>query len=156
MEITTKITTKKTIEIQESFEQLQEMLDDSQTEQEKKKLEFLICVKTGEHKTKGAISRHLDLPYHRVSSWFDRYLQGGLEEVFAHKSRGKTSKLSPEVIQLIATRIEQKPYFQKMSEIKDWLWEAHGIDVAEYVVAYNLKKNFDLVKTISIKPQETE
>lgn len=123
------------LEIQESSEELKQLLDKQTTVQMKERLQALYLLKTGTLCTLQELSSVLVRDPSTIYRWFQKYKQEGLEGLLKpYKSPGKTTTIPLTAMGKLKQYLEENQGFTSYGEIQTWLKVECGVDVSYHVV----------------------
>ncbi|MGL5196693.1 MAG: helix-turn-helix domain-containing protein [Chroococcales cyanobacterium] len=124
------------LEIQESSEELKQLLLDKQTSvQMKERLQALYLLKTGTLSTLQELSSVLVRDPSTIYRWFQKYKREGLEGLLKpYKSPGKTTTIPSAAMGKLKQYLEEHEGFPSYGEIQAWLKEECGVEVSYHVV----------------------
>lgn len=112
------------ITITESDAELQRLIRNEQGRLRLHRLSALYLYKTGQAKTYSAIGKLLGYERHTVSMWFQKYKEGGLEELMRIEKPGpkEKTKITQEVMNKLKAKLERSPEdFNSYKQIQHWV-----------------------------------
>lgn len=142
------------LEIQESSEELKELLLDKQTSvQMKERLQALYLLKTGTLSTLQELSSVLVRDPSTIYRWFQKYKREGLEGLLKpYKSPGKTTTIPSAALAKLEQYLEEDEGVSSYGEMQTWLKEECGVDVSYHVVYRAVSQKLNIPKITGSKP----
>ena len=126
------------LEIQESAEELKQMLLVEKVASIKEKVQLLYLLKTGYAKTVTNAAQILGRNRSTVQQWLQVYRSQGLKRLLEQKhSPGRPRKIPQWAQQALKKQLDTQEGFNDYQEIVDWLKENLGI-TAKYKTVYKL------------------
>jgi transposase len=146
------------IEIVESEAELQRMIRNEQGRLKLHRLSALFLFKTGQAKTYSAIGKLLGYERHTISMWFNKYKEGGLEQLLIVDKPGpkEKTKITGDVLEKLRAKIEDEQHqFRSYKEIQQWLNETCDLDLSystvHSIVRYELEYDLKAIKREQIQ-----
>lgn len=144
------------IEIVESVETLQSLLQQEKNSQKRERIQALYWIKTNLVESIGHLSSLNGKHRTTVSRWLSSYRKGGILKLLdIYKSSGRKTIIPPEIQQALINELNEKEGFSSYKEIQIWLYTVHGLDVSYKVVhdtvRYRLKAKLKAPRRSNIK-----
>lgn len=73
------------------------------------------------------IARHLGLHEQTVRAWVKAFLGGGLEAMADKPRGGKSSAVTPQILELVRQEIAQGQRIWTAGQVADWVAQQHGV-----------------------------
>ncbi len=126
------------IEIQESVEELEELLREQKKSRCKERIQALYLIK-GQKMSVSEIAKLLGRHRGTVQRWLADYRQGGIETVVEFgTSSGRKRVIPPWAVSSLEKQLEQPDGgFQRYTQIQQWLDSTLGVE-AEYATVHHL------------------
>lgn len=119
------------LEIQESAEELKQLLRVQTTAMSKERIQLLYLLKTQQAKTVQAAASLLGRNRVTVQEWLQRYRSGGMNALLKRKNHtGRPRKLPKWAEQALYKRLQQPEGFDSYQAIGNWLENTLGLTVA--------------------------
>ena len=146
------------IDIQESSEELRELLSQQSRAVERSKVQLLWWLQSGQATQVNELAGLSG--YHRttVSSWLSQDRQGSLAQLLARgQSSGRPRAIVGKVREHLAQELETPEGFASYGEVQRWLAAVHGCHVAyqtvHKTVRYDLKAKLKVLRPVSEKQE---
>jgi putative transposase len=144
------------IEINETLEELQELLRKQKTGSGKERVQALYLLKSRQVETVQHLAFVLGRGRITIQRWLKLYREGGLSNLLEErKSSGRPKKIPLDVRSLISRELSDPEGFKSYEEVRTWLWAEFGIEasykVVHEVVHYKLKAKLKAPRPRSIK-----
>ncbi len=117
------------LEIQESQDELKELLRNQKTASDKERVQLLHLLKSEQAKTLQQAAAILGRHRVTIQTWARAYRQGGLKQLLSHKPHpGGQSTLPNWAAAKLKQRLEQPEGFESYEAIRQWLATELGIE----------------------------
>lgn len=126
--------------IQESLDELKQMLRETRDADKKLRLNMLVLLKSQQYKTRTAVADHLGFGRNTIGKWLARYEQNGLEVMLEKQSPGcpKGQRTLPEeVYDSLKAKLSESSGFASYIDVRSWVEQEHGIE-ASYSTLYKI------------------
>jgi transposase len=126
------------LEIQESEEDLKQLLRTQKTASGKERIHLLYLLKSKQAKTVQEAASILGRHRATIQEWLKQYREGGIENLLKSKPRSGRPRAIPDwAVSALQQRLEEPQGFDGYQAICDWLESQLGI-VAEYKTVHQL------------------
>jgi transposase len=149
------------LEIQESEEELKQLLRTQKTASGKERIHLLYLLKSKQAATVQAASTILGRHRATLQEWLRLYRQGGIDELLQRKSpSGRPRSIRQWAERALQKRLEEPQGFDGDQAICDWLESQLGI-VAEYktvhqLVHYRLQASPKVPRPVSVEQSDEQ
>jgi transposase len=118
------------LEIQESVEELKQLLRVQTTATGKERIQVLYLLQTQQAKTVQAAAAMLGRNRVTVQDWLQRYRDGGMDALLSRKKpSGRPRKLPQWAVSALSKRLQDPEGFESYQAICDWLKNTLGLSV---------------------------
>ena len=144
------------VEIQESAEQLKEMMNEQSRAKFRERLQILYWIKTGIFSSLQPLADHLGRSKSVVVKWLKIYRTQGLAGLLQWNYHGgRRSKISEAVLSAIQSRLDDPTQgFRSYKEIQSWILKEYEIDIpystVHQIIRYQLKAKLKVARPTSI------
>jgi transposase len=144
------------LEIQESEDELKQLLRSQKTATGKERIHLLYLLKSKQAQTVQDAASILGRHRATVQEWLKHYREGGIEELLKSRPRSGRPRAIPDwAVAALQKRLEEPQGFDGYQSICDWLESQLGI-VAEYktvhqLVHYRLQSSPKVPRPISVE-----
>ena len=144
------------LEIQESEDELKQLLRSQKTATGKERIHLLYLLKSKQAQTVQDAASILGRHRATVQEWLKHYREGGIEELLKSRPRSGRPRAIPDwAVAALQKRLEEPQGFDGYQSICDWLENQLGI-VAEYktvhqLVHYRLQSSPKVPRPISVE-----
>lgn len=144
------------VEIQESEEELKELMSGQRLARLRDRVRALYLCKSGQVQTRRELAALLGCNESTLYRWFCLYQSEGLTGLLQVKtSPGKPSKLPPDVLEGLRTRLGERDGFESYGAIQTWLAQEYNVQAAyatvHGIVRYKLQSKLKAPRPISIE-----
>lgn len=123
------------IDIQESGEELKELMSQQTKARLRDRVRAIYLYKMGQVQTRRELATILGCNESTLYRWFCRYQSQGLTGLLQVKtSPGKPSKLPADVLEGLRQRLQERDGFQSYGEIQSWLADEYNVQAAYQTV----------------------
>lgn len=123
------------LDIQETAEELRNLLKKETNTQKKERLHALYLLKSGQVTTLEALSKLLVRDTSTIYRWFQKYKTEGLTGFLKlYIPAGRPLTIPPEALEQLKQKVQEPEAFKTYGEIQLWLKANCGVDVDYYVV----------------------
>jgi transposase len=131
--------------VQESREELSRLLKAETDVRKRERLQFLFWHRSGLVTSRKEAAALLDKSLPTITEWISRYGERGLKGLLEmdYRGGGHLRIVPDEVVQELAERLEDEQGFASYHEIRAWLKEDKGIEVAYSTVHGRVKYGLD-------------
>lgn len=150
------MTTAFDVDIQESGEELKELMSRQTKARLRDRVRALYLCQTGQVQTRRGLAAQLGCNESTIYRWFCTYQAKGLAGLLEVKaSPGKPSKLPPAVLTKLQQRLQERSGFQSYGEIQRWLEQECGVSAAYQtvhgIVRYKLQSKLKVPRPVSLE-----
>jgi transposase len=144
------------VEIQESAEQLKEMMNEQSRAKFRERLQILYWIKTGLFNSLQPLADHLGRSKSVVFKWLKIYRTQGLSGLLQWNYRGgRRSRISEAILSAIQCRLDDPTQgFRSYKEIQSWILKEYEIDIpystVHQIIRYQLKAKLKVPRPTSI------
>jgi transposase len=147
------------LEINESSEELKELLRKQKVAAAKERIQLLYLLKTRQVLTIQEVAKVLGRNRVTVQDWLKKYREGGLSSLLNFsKSTGRPPVVPKYVVNALLKRLEEPEGFNSYKEIGQWLKEKFALEVnyktLHKLVHYKLKASPKIAKPQSNEQKE--
>jgi transposase len=144
------------VEIQESGEELKELMSRQTRARLRDRVRALYLCKTGQIQTRRELAQLLGCNESTLYRWFCQYQSEGLTGLLQVKtSPGQPSKLPAEALEGLRQRLQERHGFHSYGEIQTWLEEEYNVKAAYQtvhgIVRYKLKSKLKVPRPASLE-----
>ena len=124
------------ITIEESAQFLEKQLKNTRTANQKKRLQVLWWLKTGQVQEYQELAHRLGRDKSTITRWLQKYRRGRLSELLlVKKAPGQVPHLTLEVLAGLKERLEKGVPFKSYGEIVEWLKTEYNLELT-YATVY--------------------
>lgn len=147
------------IEISETVDELKNLLNSTENQKVKERIQTLYWLKSEQIKSENAIANLTGKHRTTVSRWLRSYRTGGINAVLVKgKSTGRSRKLNSEIEQSLKQELQDEQGFSSYKEIQTWLQVVHDVEMSytgvHQLVRYRLKAKLKVPRPVHIKQEE--
>ncbi|MUL35094.1 helix-turn-helix domain-containing protein [Gloeocapsopsis dulcis] len=149
------------LQIQETIEQLKELLKQQTIVSGLEKIQALYWFQTGQIKTVTGIATALGKNRTTIHRWWSKYQAGGIRALLGEQKLlpGRKPAIGAEVAEKLASRLAQEKGFKTYEQIQSWLATECGVKASYSVVykttRYRLQAQLKVPRPQSIKQDPT-
>ena len=119
------------IEVQESTEELKELIRKQTKAAKRDRLRALYLQQTGQVQSRRQLAEMLGCAESTIYRWFKKYQNQGLEGLLEIKtSPGRPTKISGQALRDLNKQLKTRSGFGSYGEIQEWLAEEHQLETA--------------------------
>jgi transposase len=149
------------IKIEESEDELRELLRQQKTASGKERLQLLYLLKSEQVESVVEAARVIGRNRVTLERWLGKYRQGGVLQLLApHPGRGRKRHIPQAADQKLQQQLQQSEGFDSYGEIQQWLKRECGVEVSYPVVhlhvRYRLKAKLKVPRPVSVEQQAQE
>ncbi|MBF0239001.1 MAG: helix-turn-helix domain-containing protein [SAR324 cluster bacterium] len=150
--------------IQESAEELKNILKNEKNSRKKQRVNMLYMLKSGQVKTMKEAGAILAVDRNTIGRWLAAYEQGGVPELLQIKTKpNRKLSIPADVLEELKQKLEKPGSFESYKSIWLWLKDEKQLDVkyktvhkiVRYMLKFKIKKNKPPVRA-SKKRQQVE
>ena len=147
------------IEISETVDELKNLLNSTENQKVKERIQTLYWLKSEQVKSENAIANLTAKHRTTVSRWLRSYRSGGINALLVTgKSTGRSRKLSSEIEESLKQELQDSEGFSSYKEIQTWLQVVHDVEMSytgvHQLVRYRLKAKLKVPRPVHIKQEE--
>ena len=147
------------IEISETVEELKSLLNSTESQKVKERIQTLYWLKSEQIRSENAIANLTGKHRTTVSRWLRSYRVGGINALLTKgKSSGRTRKLNPEIEASLKQELQDPEGFSSYKEIQRWLRVVHDVEMSytgvHQLVRYRLKAKLKVPRPVHIKQEK--
>lgn len=144
------------VEITESVGELKTLLSNQVDARVRERVRALYLRKIGQAQTRRELAALLSCNESTIYRWFCTYRSQGISGLLQLKTPpGKPSKLSPQTLEALRLRLQERQGFDSYGEIQHWLATEYNCDAAYQtvhgIVRYKLKSKLKVARPVSIE-----
>lgn len=145
------------IEVEESFDDLAQQLQQAETPTDKERLQVLYWLKQENAPTIGTIAQAIGKHRNTIGTWLLKYREGGVEAMLERQPySGGVRKIPQWAEDALAKRLKDPDHgFKSYGEVQQWLAETLGI-TAQYHAVYQMTRYRLKAKLKVARPQNTK
>jgi transposase len=142
--------------IQETPEELKQLLSAEQDVQKHQRLQALYLLRTQQARTRRQVAHLLGVNRDTVGRWLDAYARGGVARMLTiAKAPGKPARLSAAMQHGLRERLAQPQGFASYKAIWQWVAQEYGVSIAyktvHKFVRYTLRAKLKVPRKSHIK-----
>ena len=147
------------IEISETVEELKNLLNSTENQKVKERIQTLYWLKSEQVKSENAIANLTGKHRTTISRWLRSYRRGGINALIVKgKSAGRSRKLSPEIEESLKQELRDLEGFSSYKEIQRWLQVVHEVEMSytgvHQLVRYRWKAKLKVPRPVHVKQEE--
>ena len=143
------------IEVQESPEELKELIKTQSKATKRDRLRALYLQRTGKVQSRRQLAEMLGCAESTIYWWFKKYQHQGLEGLLAVKtSPGRPAKITGKALRDLKNQLEKRKGFGSYEEIQEWLAAEHQLETAYSTVHATVRSRLQVRNALPLSSRK--